>query len=161
MPASDSSHTSCQGSCSKEETPPTLQEWDDAIVKLNPGRSHPSRDVLMNFLATSPEGQLMKSNVMGMGNVEPSKSRLKMYFTSRHTSFQSVREVMTMGGLQDVSEFSLQGRLSFLATTPRMPRFPSSLPAATHGLTLTHYARVSSTSSILFPRVASPRSSST
>ena len=50
----------------------------------------------------------MNPNVMGMDNVEPFKSWLKMYFTSGHTSFQSVREVMTMGGLQDVSESSLQ-----------------------------------------------------
>lgn len=67
----------------------TLQEWDDAIVKLNHGRIHPGCDALMKFLATSYEGQLVKLNVMGMDNVEPSKLRLKMYFASRHTSFQS------------------------------------------------------------------------
>ncbi len=39
--------------------PATLQEWVDAIGNLNPGRSYPGRDALMNFLATSPEGQLM------------------------------------------------------------------------------------------------------
>lgn len=45
----------------QEGDPATLQEWDDAIMKLNPGRGHPGRDALINFLATSPEGQLMKS----------------------------------------------------------------------------------------------------
>ena len=94
---------------------------DGAIMKLNPGRSHPGRDALMNFLATSPEGQLMKPNVMGMDDVEPSKSRLKMYFTSRHTSFHSVREVMTMGGLRDVSESSLQDLRSLILTVLGLP----------------------------------------
>ena len=45
---------------------------------------------------------------MGMDNEEPSKLRLKMYFTSRCTSFQSVREIMTVGGLRDISEPSPQ-----------------------------------------------------
>ena len=40
----------------QEGDPATLQEWDDAIVKLEPGRSHLSRDAPMNFFATSPEG---------------------------------------------------------------------------------------------------------
>lgn len=101
--------------------PATLQQWDDAIVKLNPGKSHPGRDALTNFLTTSPEGQLMKPNVMGMDNVEPSKSRLKMYFTSRHTSFESVREVMTIGGLRDVSESSLQDLRSLILAVLGLP----------------------------------------
>ena len=70
--------------------PAALQEWDNAIVKLKPGRSHPGGDALMNFIATSPEGQLMNRNFMGMDDVKPSKSRLKVYFTSRHTIFRSV-----------------------------------------------------------------------
>ena len=101
--------------------PATLQQWDNAIVKLHPGRSHPGRDALMNFLATSAEGQLMTRNVMGMDDVEPSKSRLKMYFTSRHTSFQSVREIMTMGGLRDVSESSLQDLRSLIVAVLGLP----------------------------------------
>lgn len=84
-----------------------MQEWDAAIRKLNPDGKHPGRDALITFLATSREGRLMKPNVMGMDNVEPDKSRLKMYFTSAHTSFKSVREIMTMDGIRDISEESL------------------------------------------------------
>ncbi|KAH9206690.1 tryptophan dimethylallyltransferase-domain-containing protein [Leptodontidium sp. 2 PMI_412] len=87
--------------------PATMQEWDAAIRKLNPDGKHPGRDALITFLATSREGRLMKPNVMGMDNVEPDKSRLKMYFTSAHTSFKSVREIMTMDGIRDISEESL------------------------------------------------------
>ncbi|KAK1957516.1 aromatic prenyltransferase [Colletotrichum sublineola] len=82
---------------------------------------HPGRDALMHFLATSPEGQLMKPNVMGMDNVTPSKSRLKMYFTSRHTCFNSVREIITMGGLRHVSESSLQDLRSLILTILGLP----------------------------------------
>ncbi|KAK9414374.1 putative Aromatic prenyltransferase [Seiridium unicorne] len=101
--------------------PATLQEWDAAIVKLNPGKNHPGRDALMHFLAKSPEGKLMKPNVMGMDNVEPSKSRLKMYFTSAHTSFDSVREIMTMGGLRDIPESSLQDLRSLILAVLGLP----------------------------------------
>ena len=68
----------------------------------------------MDFLPTSPEGQLMKPNFMGMDNVKPPKSRLKVYFTSRHTSFQSFKEFMTIGELRDVSESSLQNPRSLI-----------------------------------------------
>ncbi|RYP93166.1 hypothetical protein DL770_000740 [Monosporascus sp. CRB-9-2] len=88
--------------------PATWRGWDGAVVKLNPGGSHPACDAVMNFLANSTEGELMKPSVLGMDNVEPSKSRLKTCFASRHTGFESVRGTMTMGGLRDVSEFSLQ-----------------------------------------------------
>lgn len=98
----------------QEEDFATLQKWDDVIVKLNSGRSHSDRDVLMNFLAISLEEQLMKFNVMSMNNVKSFKSRLKMYFTSRHISFQSIREVMIMSELRDVFEFSLQNLRSLI-----------------------------------------------
>ncbi|KAK1454240.1 aromatic prenyltransferase [Colletotrichum cuscutae] len=101
--------------------PATLGEWDAAIKKLNPDGKHPGRDALMHFLANSPEGRLMKPNVMGMDNVTPSKSRLKMYFTSRHTCFNSVREVITMGGLRDVSEASLQDLRSLILAILGLP----------------------------------------
>lgn len=101
--------------------PATTQEWDDAIVKLHPGEAHPGRDALMHFLSTSPEGKLMKPCVMGMDNVEPSQSRLKMYFTSAHTSFASVREVMTMGGICDIPEESLQDLRSMILAVLGLP----------------------------------------
>lgn len=135
----------------------TVQEWDDAL-ELNPGRSHPGRDALKNFLTNSPVGQLMKPKFMDTDNVGLSKSQSNMYFTSNQTSFKSLQGVMTVGELRDGSESSLQDLRSmiltswrFLTTTPRMLSFPSSLPAATRSLTLTHYARVSSTSSTLPP----------
>lgn len=90
-------------------------------MKLNCGKAHPGRDALMHFLGNSPEGKLMKPNVMGMDNVEPSKSRLKIYFTSANTSFKSVREIMTMGGISDISEESLQNLRSMILAVLGLP----------------------------------------
>ncbi|KAI9677128.1 MAG: hypothetical protein M1822_008237 [Bathelium mastoideum] len=101
--------------------PNTTKEWDDAIVKLSPDGDHPGRDALQRFLTTSPEGRLMKPNVMGMDDVAPSKSRLKMYFTSAHTSFNSVREIMTMDGLRSIPESSLQDLRSMILAVLGLP----------------------------------------
>ncbi|KAA8646569.1 uncharacterized protein ATNIH1004_008002 [Aspergillus tanneri] len=81
----------------------------------------PSYTTLIHFLTTGPEGKLMKPNVMGMDNVEPSKSRFKMYFTSAHTSLKSVREIMTMGGICDSSEESLQDLRSMTLAVLGLP----------------------------------------
>lgn len=101
--------------------PATSKEWDDAIVKLNPDGNHPGRDALQHFLKTNPEGRLMKPNVMGMDDVKPSKSRLKMYFTSAHTCFNAVREIMTMGGTRDIPESSLQDLRSMILAVLGLP----------------------------------------
>lgn len=47
-------------------------------------------------------------SVLAWDDVVPSKSRLKIYFTTPHTSFKSVREVVTMGGLLEFPEHNLQ-----------------------------------------------------
>jgi DMATS type aromatic prenyltransferase len=52
-----------------------------------------------------------------MDDVAPSKSRLKLYFTTPHTSFASVREIMTMGGLIKIPESKMQDLRSFIVTT--------------------------------------------
>lgn len=101
--------------------PLTNQHWDNAVVKVNAGRPTKGRDALQYFIANSPEGRLMKPNVMGMDAVEPSKSRLKMYFTSAHTSFDAVREIMTMGGIRDISESSLQDLRSLILAVLGLP----------------------------------------
>lgn len=92
MQASHSIRTSCQGSCSSEG-PRNFAEMDNAIVKVNPGKNYPGRNALMNFLASSPKGQFMSRNVLGIDDVEPSKLRLKICFTTHATptSTQSER----------------------------------------------------------------------
>lgn len=56
-----------------------------------------------------------------MDDISPKKSRLKLYFTTPHTSFASLREIMTLGGRIDVSEASLQDLRSFINTILGLP----------------------------------------
>lgn len=58
---------------------------------------------------------------MAMDDVAPSKSRLKLYFTTPHTSFASIREIMTLSGHLSVPEASLQDLRSFIATILGLP----------------------------------------
>jgi len=73
-----------------------LDQWEDAIKQVNPTSA--SRTALLDFTANHPEGKLLKPFSIGVDNVAPSKSRLKWYFHTPHTSFKSVRDIMTLGG---------------------------------------------------------------
>jgi DMATS type aromatic prenyltransferase len=53
--------------------------------------------------------------MLAVDNVTPAKSRLKFYFQSPHTSFSSVREIMTLGGLISVPEQQLKDLRSLIA----------------------------------------------
>ncbi|KAK4234120.1 aromatic prenyltransferase [Achaetomium macrosporum] len=70
--------------------------YEEAIRQMEP--NSPAREAVHDFLATSPEGQLMSPFSVGIDNVAPEKSRLKWYFNSPHTSFASVRHIMTLNG---------------------------------------------------------------
>ena len=53
--------------------------------------------------------------MLAVDDVEPSKARLKFYFQTPHTSFASVREIMTLGGLKSVPEEQLQDLRTLIA----------------------------------------------
>ena len=74
-----------------------VPEFGTAIAQLTPDCA--ARTTLLNFLTTHPEGKLLKPFSVSVDNVAPEKSRLKWYFNTPHTSFASVREIMTLGGL--------------------------------------------------------------
>ena len=73
-----------------------LAQWDAAISQLDPDNAAPN--ALLDFIAGNPEGKLLTPFSLGVDNVAPAKSRLKWYFHTPHTSFASVREIMTLGG---------------------------------------------------------------
>ncbi|KAI1169931.1 aromatic prenyltransferase [Nemania sp. FL0916] len=97
----------------------TLEEWWHAIEKLSPVNA--SRDVLMNFIKNNPEGQIMVPVVLAVDNVPSSQSRLKIYFMTPHTSFASLREIMTMGGSINVPETNLREIRSLIETILGLP----------------------------------------
>lgn len=73
-----------------------LEQWGKAIRGVEPGNA--ALDLVDKFLATSAEGKLLRPFMLAVDNVRPASSRLKFYFQSPHTSFDSVREIMTLGG---------------------------------------------------------------
>ncbi|KAI1504045.1 dimethylallyl tryptophan synthase GliD1 [Biscogniauxia marginata] len=77
----------------------TMDNWESSIGQLDP--KNDARSALTHFLANSPEGQLLTPFSVGVDDVVPEKSRLKWYFNTPHTTFASVREIMTLGGRID------------------------------------------------------------
>ena len=71
-------------------------QWEDIIGELDPKNA--ARTALLNYLDSSPEGRLLTPFSLAIDNVQSSQSRLKWYFHTPHTSFSSVRDVMTLGG---------------------------------------------------------------
>jgi hypothetical protein len=64
--------------------------------------------------------------MLAVDNVLPEKSRLKLYFQTPHTSFTSVREIMTLGGRISAPESQLEDlRTLLLAVSGLVPDFPN------------------------------------
>jgi DMATS type aromatic prenyltransferase len=119
----------------------TGKEWDEAITKLDPDNA--AHHTLKNFLTNNSEGKLMfpmyvnflkllyvipslltcdvRHSVLAWDNVAPSKSRLKYYFLTENTSFKSMREIMTIGGLHDIPEEGMQDLRSLIITLLELP----------------------------------------
>lgn len=73
-----------------------LDQWEDAVSRLDPVNE--SRASLLEFLASSPEGKLLRPVMVSVDNKDPSESHLGWIFASPHTNFASVREIMTLAG---------------------------------------------------------------
>ncbi|BCS28508.1 uncharacterized protein APUU_70078S [Aspergillus puulaauensis] len=72
-----------------------LSEYISAIEALGPNLA---LHTLTDFLNTSPEGPDLKPFMLAVDNIAPSASRLKFYFATPRTSYNSIREVLTLGG---------------------------------------------------------------
>lgn len=73
----------------------SLSEYISAIEALGPSRA---LDTVTDFLNTSAEGPDLKPFMLAVDNIAPSASRLKFYFATPRTSYNSIREVLTLGG---------------------------------------------------------------
>ncbi|KAL4746285.1 hypothetical protein BDW72DRAFT_197826 [Aspergillus terricola var. indicus] len=96
-----------------------LATWDEALVRLDP--ENQARKALYEFLETSEEGKLLSPFMLAVDNIKPEKSRLKFYFQSPHTSFASVREIMTLGGRIPIPEPSMASLQSLIAAITDLP----------------------------------------
>ncbi|KAK2858466.1 hypothetical protein FQN49_004703 [Arthroderma sp. PD_2] len=89
-----------------------VQQWKDSIAEMCPGGA--ASDVLYDFLDNSPEGKLLSPCILGVDAITPEKSRIKFYFRTPHTSFTSMKEIMTLGGRIPVPEKQLQDLRSLI-----------------------------------------------
>ncbi|RYP07697.1 hypothetical protein DL764_002359 [Monosporascus ibericus] len=108
-----------------------LAQWEAAIRGLEPNNL--GLDTLDQFLASTSEGKLLSPFMLAVDNVAPAASRMKFYFQTPRTSFHSVREIMTMGGLITGLDRQLADlRELILAVTGLPADFPedAEMPAA-------------------------------
>lgn len=73
-----------------------LDDWVSVLRGIGPGNA--SLDEVAEFLKTDPEGLSLNPFALAIDCVKPSKSRMKLYFQSPRTCFNSVRQIMTLGG---------------------------------------------------------------
>lgn len=57
-----------------------------------------SFSLLFGFIEAAEQRLQLEVEILGIDCLAPAKSRLKIYFRSQSTSFNSVREIMTLGG---------------------------------------------------------------
>ncbi|OJJ07406.1 hypothetical protein ASPVEDRAFT_202196 [Aspergillus versicolor CBS 583.65] len=95
-------------------------------------------DTLQDFLQTSTEGQVLVPTGLAIDNGTSSptgsqSSRLKFYFRSPHTTFASVREIMTLGGRITGLDTQLQSLHKLLEDVTGLPSdFPDDADAPVH-----------------------------
>lgn len=70
--------------------------YEQAMAGIDTETKSPARAAVLDFLHNSAEGSMMRPFSVGVDN--KSESRLKWYFTTPHTSFASVRTIMTLDG---------------------------------------------------------------
>ncbi|KAL2849415.1 aromatic prenyltransferase [Aspergillus pseudodeflectus] len=100
-----------------------LADWEESFKQLDPDNE--ARRVAFDFLANDPEGQAITPYMLAVDNVVPSQSRLKLYFIAKHSSFSSVRQVLTLGGRKPVPEAHLQEVRSLICAVSGLPQnFP-------------------------------------
>lgn len=74
-----------------------LDFWADGVKGVAP--KNECADTVFNFLKTNPTASRCRPAGLAIDCVIPSKSRVKFYLQTPNTSFDSVREIMTMGGI--------------------------------------------------------------
>ncbi|KAH6658481.1 dimethylallyl tryptophan synthase GliD1 [Truncatella angustata] len=79
-----------------QKGPVPIEQWLGPLRTLHP--DSPSRDAVLDFIAINAEGKTLVPFGIGIDNIVPEKARIKWYFHTPHTSFNSVREIMTLGG---------------------------------------------------------------
>ncbi|KAL9123288.1 MAG: hypothetical protein Q9187_000160 [Circinaria calcarea] len=115
-----------------QKGPVGLDIWENAVRGIAPANA--SLDKVFSFIKTDVEGSLLQPFMLAIDCVKPSKSRMKLYVQSPHTSFDSVRTIMTMGGQIHGMDHALEELNELIKLTVGLDKdFPSSreIPAST------------------------------
>lgn len=104
----------------------SITQYDESMADLqlaNKEASWGAREALVDFLTNNAEGKTLKPFSLAVDNVAPIKSRLKWYFHTPHTSLNSVREVMTLGGriVNDKIEGQLEDLYALIRAVAALP----------------------------------------
>ncbi|KAL3476633.1 aromatic prenyltransferase [Aspergillus californicus] len=107
-----------------------MDRWDTSlreVLSANSVSGTTALDTLLEFLKTSPEGQLLMPTGLAIDNGTnspsgSSTSRLKFYFRGPKTTFASVREIMTLGGKIPDLEPQLQSLHTLLKDVTGLPQ---------------------------------------
>lgn len=73
-----------------------IPDYVKAIATVQP--NNPCLDAMHDFLTSSPEGHLLTPYSLAVDNEPLADTRIEWYFQTPHTSFESVRTIMTLGG---------------------------------------------------------------
>ena len=117
-----------------QKGPAELNVWTNAIRSTLPGSA--SLDKAVHFLKTNPQGSSLQPFMLAIDCVKPSKSRMKLYFQTPHTSFDSVRTIMTLGGQIQGVEIALEELQELIKLIAGLDKdFPSSQELPTRAST--------------------------
>lgn len=114
--------------------------WAHAIKGATPESA--TMDGVAQFCKTDAEGSLLQPFTLAIDGVNPGKSRLKLYVQTPHTSFDSVRCILSMGGEIQGVDKGLKELEKLVKLVLRLPSdFPASkdLPA-TQGYAVKHFS---------------------
>lgn len=101
---------------------PAGQTVADAIVQSirSLGEKNVALDTYLDFVSDYPD-EYLKPFMVGIDCVEPSRSRIKVYVRSSRTSFDSVQDILTLGGLRQVDTAALADMRDLWRLTLQLP----------------------------------------
>lgn len=103
--------------------------WASAMKTIAPQSD--CADRVFHFLKTNHQGQQLHPAGLAIDCVVPSKSRVKFYLQTANTDFDSVREIMTMGGMIQGLDRQLDDLHSLIKLITGLDaNYPSSKPVS-------------------------------
>ncbi len=120
----------------------------------------PALQPLFTYLTTSPLGAQLELEMISVDCIDPSKSRIKVYFRSPQTSFDAIRAILSLDGLIPISSVTwtdLQAIYRLVFGLPDSFQAAQELPPCRHstaGMFFCFFARAGD--ALLTPKLSLP-----